>query len=170
MFAARRSAASARLLLRQQPRRYASDAHHHHHPEPVSEGFGPSFYIAVSTFAAGFVLYRITKSSDSDNSWITGLIKKYTPDEKVFEERNAIRTVAIEKAASDRHLFAGTPRREHIELRSPELFNTGSRLNVGAGSQADLSAVAAYYENHNKKLEEDRVSRLKDGKVVSIYD
>ena len=78
----------------------------------------PSFYVAVSTFAAGFVLYRITNGSE--DSWVTRLIQKYTPDEKVFEERSAIHTAALEKAASDRHLFAGTPRQDYIDLRTPE--------------------------------------------------
>ncbi|CRG92169.1 hypothetical protein PISL3812_09225 [Talaromyces islandicus] len=168
MFAARRSAASARQLLRQPPRRFASDAAHGHHHGPVNEGFGPSFYVAVSTFAAGFVLYRITNASE--DSWVTRLIQKYTPNEKVFEERNAIHTAALEKAAADRHLFVGTPRSDYIDLRTPEVFNNYSRLNVSPGSQADLSSVISHYETQNKKREEERVGRMQDGKVVSIYD
>jgi hypothetical protein len=78
----------------------------------------PSFYVTVSTFAAGFVLYRITNGSE--DSWVTRLIQKYTPDGKVYEERNAIHTAALEKAASDRHLFVGTPRHDYIDLRCPE--------------------------------------------------
>ncbi|KAL1965983.1 hypothetical protein VTN77DRAFT_4923 [Rasamsonia byssochlamydoides] len=176
MFLARRSVAPARQLLRpQQPRRFASHAahgDHHHHAAPVNESFGPSFYVAVSTFAAGYILYRIDKASkeSGSESWISSLIRKWMPSEKIFEERNAIRTAALEKAAVDRHLFISAPGKEYIELKDPELFNSGSPYNVPAGSQADLSAVAAYYHKKNQEMEERRVARMKDGKVVSIYD
>ncbi|OKL56958.1 hypothetical protein UA08_07802 [Talaromyces atroroseus] len=169
MFAARRSAAPMRQLLCQQPRRFESHAaHDHHHHGPVNESFGPSFYVAVSTFAAGFVLYHVTKSSEE--SWISRLINKYAPDQKVFEERNAIRTVALEKAAADRHLFVGATRQDYVELRTSEVFNAGSPFNVSPGSQADLSNVAAYYKKQHQDLERDRLARLKDGKVVGVYD
>lgn len=49
-------------------------------------------------------------------------------------------------------------------------FNSGAPWNVSAGSQANLSAVAAHYDHQNQKVEESRVARLKDGKVVSLYD
>lgn len=48
-------------------------------------------------------------------------------------------------------------------------FHPASPFNVAAGSQADLSAVAAHYERQNQKIEEARVERMKDGKG-SIYD
>ena len=68
------------------------------------------------------MLYRLNKSSQESGSqsWISGLIQKYTPEEKVFEERNAIHTVAMEKAASDRHLFQSQGPREAFELKQPE--------------------------------------------------
>jgi hypothetical protein len=50
------------------------------------------------------------------------------------------------------------------------IFNAGSPYNVPAGSTADLSAVVAHYNKKNQQIEEERVARLKDGKVVSIYD
>ncbi|BCR90801.1 putative NADH-ubiquinone oxidoreductase 178 kDa subunit [Aspergillus chevalieri] len=171
MFFARRSVASMRPLLRnQQPQRFAS---HAAHAEPVSEGFGPSFYVAVGTFASSFVLYRIHKSIQDagEQSWISNLIQKWTPDEKVFEERNAIHTVAMEKAAYDRHLFQSQRPAQAYDLKQPEVsFNSGAPWNVSAGSQANLSAVAAHYDRQNQKVEESRVARLKDGKVVSLYD
>ncbi|EED16058.1 NADH-ubiquinone oxidoreductase 178 kDa subunit, putative [Talaromyces stipitatus ATCC 10500] len=169
MFVVRRSAAPVRQLLRQQPRRFESHAaHDHHHHGPVNESFGPSFYVAVSTFAAGFLLYRISKSSE--DSFISRLITKYSPDQKIFEERNAIHTVALEEAAADRHLFVGQGHQEYVDLRSNEVFNTGSPFNVAPGSQADLNAIAAHYRKYNQDLEKDRVARTKDGKVVSVFD
>ena len=49
-------------------------------------------------------------------------------------------------------------------------FNSGAPWNVSAGSQANLSTVAAHYDRQNQKVEESRVARMKDGKVVSLYD
>lgn len=50
------------------------------------------------------------------------------------------------------------------------LMNGGSPYNVSPGSQADLSAVVAHYKRQNQEMEEARVARMKDGKVVSVYD
>jgi hypothetical protein len=49
-------------------------------------------------------------------------------------------------------------------------FNTSPPYNVPAGSSVDLSAVVAHYEQQNKQMEVARVARMKDGKVVSLYD
>ncbi|KAL4913150.1 hypothetical protein BDW62DRAFT_169273 [Aspergillus aurantiobrunneus] len=172
MILARRSVASARLLLRnQQPRRF--DSHAAHHAAPVNESFGPSFYVAVGTFASCFALYQFTKpTKESDSqSWITGLIEKWTPSETMFEQRNAIHTAAAEKAAQDRHLFNSQSSSDVYELKSPETsFHPGHPYNVVAGSKADLSHVIAHYERKNQKIEEARVGRMQNGKVVSIYD
>ncbi|BDD57877.1 hypothetical protein MPDQ_004081 [Monascus purpureus] len=170
MFAARRSVAPVRQLLRHQPRRF--DSHAAHHAAPVNESFGRSFYVTVGTFAFGYVLYRIHKSYvDSDStSFISNLIAKWTPDEKIFEERNAVHTVLMEKAAHDRHLFESQGGGPSIQLRTPELLNSGSQMNVTPGFRPDISAVAAHYERQNQQLEEARVARMKDGKVVSPYE
>lgn len=144
----------------------------------------------MSTVAVGYALYRISQSPAE--SFVTRLINKYWPDQKAFEERNALHTAMLEKAAVDRHLFYGAPARDYVELKDPEyvspptemgrkkmglatdsygrLFNGGSPYNVPAGSRADVSAVAAYYHRKNQQIEEQRVARMKDGKVVSIYD
>lgn len=78
--------------------------------------------MAVGTFAFGFVLYRVHKSysESGSESFITGLIKKWTPPEELFEERNAIRTVLMEKAARDRHLLGSQGPSPTYDLRQPE--------------------------------------------------
>ncbi|KAL4802898.1 hypothetical protein BDV18DRAFT_47038 [Aspergillus unguis] len=172
MILARRSVASTRLLLRnQQPRRLNS--HAAHHAEPVNESFGPSFYVAVGTFASCFALYHFTKPTGetASQSWITNLIQKWTPSEKTFEQRNAIHTAAAEKAAQDRNLFLTKGASESYELKDPaSSFHRGHPINVIPGYHADLSHVVAHYERQNQKTEEARVARMQDGKVVSIYD
>jgi hypothetical protein len=49
-------------------------------------------------------------------------------------------------------------------------FQPGKPYNVIPGSQADLSEVIAHYERENQKQEAARVARMKDGKVVSLYE
>jgi hypothetical protein len=55
-------------------------------------------------------------------------------------------------------------------MPSLRILNAGGPYNVPAGSVVDLSAVAAHYDRENKRAEEARVARMKDGKVVSLYD
>lgn len=66
----------------------------------------------------GYALYRISQSPGE--SFVTRLINKYWPDQKAFEERNALHTAMLEKAAVDRHLFYGAPARDYVELKDPE--------------------------------------------------
>ncbi|PLB34078.1 putative NADH-ubiquinone oxidoreductase 178 kDa subunit [Aspergillus candidus] len=167
MFLARRSVASTRLLLRnQQPRRLGS---HAAHAEPVNEGVGRSFYVTIGSIASGLVLYRLSQSDSP--SWITNLIEKWTPSEQLFEHRNAIHTVAMEKAANDRHLFGSQGPREFFDLKQQEVsFHPGPPYNNIAGGAPDLSHVRAHYEQEHKTKEEARVLRAKDGKAVSLYD
>lgn len=81
-----------------------------------------SFYITVGSFASALILYRLSKSNQDSGSesWISGLISKYTPSQEEFEKRNAIHTALLEKAASDRHLFQSQGPSEAYELRQPE--------------------------------------------------
>ncbi|KAJ5458288.1 hypothetical protein N7475_009676 [Penicillium sp. IBT 31633x] len=167
MFAARRSAPLTQQLLRTQ-RRWGSHAAH----EPVNESFGRSLYVTVGTVASVYILYRVSESNkESDSpSWISNLISKWSPSQEVFEQRNAIHTAIMEKAASDRHLLGSQGPPEAYTLRQPEILNSHSPYNVSPGSQVDLSHVVAHYERKNQESEEARVARMKDGKVVSLYD
>lgn len=84
-----------------------------------------SFYVTVGAIASAYLLYRIsnsTKESGSE-SWISGLISKWTPSEQEWEQRNAIHTALMEKAASDRHLLHSQGPREFYDLRTPEYVN-----------------------------------------------
>ncbi|KAF7527427.1 hypothetical protein PCG10_002830 [Penicillium crustosum] len=180
MFAARRSALSTRQLLRTQ-RRWGSHAAH----EPVNESFGVSssspadrnqtrrsFYVTCGSVASAFILYHVSKSNEESGSpsWISSLIEKWTPSQEVFEQRNAIHTAIMEKVAADRHLLGSQGPAEAFSLRQPDMMNSGSPYNVSPGSQADLSHVVAHYQRKNQEAEEARVARMKDGKVVSIYE
>ena len=100
----------------------------------------------------------------------------------------------MEKVAADRHLLGSQGPAEAFSLRQPEyvmvapemlfflvmlivlffllssMMNSGSPYNVSPGSQADLSHVVAHYQRKNQEAEADRVARMKDGKVVSLYE
>ncbi|OQD78309.1 hypothetical protein PENDEC_c001G01687 [Penicillium decumbens] len=159
MFAARRFAASSRRLAAQQPpRRFGS---HSAHAEPMNEGFGRSFYVTVGAIASAYLLYRITNSTkeSGSESWISGLISKWTPSEQEWEQRNAIHTALMEKAASDRHLLHSQGPREFYDLRTPEMLNNRFPQNVAPGSQADLSKVKAFYEAKNREIEASAATR-----------
>ncbi|KAJ5677398.1 uncharacterized protein N7477_003031 [Penicillium maclennaniae] len=161
MFAARRFVASSRRVAAQQPpRRFGS---HSAHAEPVNEGIGRSFYVTVGSIASAYILYRISKSTEDSGSesWVSGLISKFTPSEKDFEQRNAIHTALMEKAAADRHLLHSQGPRESYELRMPEMLNSRFPYNVAPGSQADLSKVKAYYERQNAEIEASGATREK---------
>jgi hypothetical protein len=82
----------------------------------------PGFYISLATLTTSFILYRLTQSTEmsGSHSWISSLIEKWTPSERIWEERNAIRTAAMEKAAEDRHLFLGARPNDTIDLLSQE--------------------------------------------------
>ncbi|KAL1960812.1 hypothetical protein VTO42DRAFT_6642 [Malbranchea cinnamomea] len=178
MLFARRAAAPARSLLRrQQPRRFGSSSaeshgeHHHHHAEPVNESLGRGFYIGVASIPVGLAVYKFSTSDPNTKPWLTRLIEEYSPSRKTWEERNALHTMAVERAAEDRHLFYSQNPPVTINLSCPEVFNTGSPINVPAGNgSADLTAVVAHYERKNKTIEEQRVAQMKDGKVVSLYE
>ncbi|KAJ5600002.1 hypothetical protein N7450_001069 [Penicillium hetheringtonii] len=161
MFAARSCAASTRQVLRTQaPRRFGSS---HAHAEPVNEGFGRSFYVTAGSFVSAYLLYRFTKAQQESGSesWISDLIAKWTPSQETFEQRNAIHTAIMEKAAEDRHILQSEKPREFVPLRQPDMFNVAPIINNSPGSQADLSQVIAHYQRENKLAEEAQAARSK---------
>jgi hypothetical protein len=87
-----------------------------------------SFYVTIGAFASAYVLYRLSKSAEESGSqsWISNLIQKWTPSEKLFEERNAIHTALMEKAAQDRHLLQSQGPRATFELKQPEYVHMSS--------------------------------------------
>ncbi|EGD96033.1 hypothetical protein TESG_03494 [Trichophyton tonsurans CBS 112818] len=169
MFLARRATAPARrALVQRQPRRFDSHSAHH---EPVNEHLGRGFYIAVASIPVGLALYKYSTSDASSKPWLTRVIETFTASEAVLERNNALHTRAIEEAAADRHLFHSQNPPLTIDMSFPELFNTGSPINMSPGrSSGDLSAVVAHYEKRQADMEKARVGRMKDGKVQSLYE
>ncbi|KAF6220193.1 hypothetical protein HO133_003324 [Letharia lupina] len=84
----------------------------------------------------------------------------YWQDE--YARRNTMHTKMVEQAGADRNLFQGSPWSHHIDLKFPEIFNTGSPYNIPAGHSADLGALRAHYEKKNVEVEEKRIAKLKE--------
>ncbi|MCJ1434691.1 hypothetical protein MMC27_004060 [Xylographa pallens] len=140
---------------------------HAHHPEPVNESLGRGFYISLASLPLAFALYKFSRNSSSDDAsagaaaaqpWLTRLIGSYSTFQERWVARNTLHTRMVEQAANDRNLFQSTPGSERVELKFPEVFNTGSPYNVQAGQTANLDELVAHYEKQNRDAE-GRVGR-----------
>lgn len=76
----------------------------------------------MGSFASAYLLYRLSESNKASGSesWISGLISKWTPSQETFEQRNAVHTAILEKAAEDRHLLQSQGPSEFFQLKQPE--------------------------------------------------
>lgn len=67
-----------------------------------------------------------------------------------YQARNTHHTNMLEQAAFDKHLFWNTSGTKHVELKFPEIFNTGSPYNVSAGQGSrNMDTLVAHYEKLN---------------------
>ncbi|MCJ1229184.1 hypothetical protein MMC12_005849 [Toensbergia leucococca] len=156
----------AKRSYRQPSRRYDSTSSHSsstaHHAEPVNESLGRGFYVSLGAIPLSLALYKFSSTtSDSADPFLTRLINSYSQFQDRWTERNALHTSMIEQAAHDRNLFQSSPASKTIELKFPEIFNTGSPYNIPAGHSADLSALIAHYEKKNAETEEKRMKAAK---------
>ncbi|KAI9876527.1 MAG: hypothetical protein M1830_006311 [Pleopsidium flavum] len=187
MLATRRTAVrSTRHLLRRQPLRHESSSSSHassagkhgpiphaHHPEPVNESLGKGFYITLTLLPLTFAIYKFshststttTTSSSSQQPLLTRIINSYANYKERWTARNTLHTSMIEQAAHDRNLFFNSRPSAHVELKFPEIFNTGSPWNIPAGQGgANLDKLIAHYEKKNVEAEERKVKTLREGK------
>ncbi|KAI0600862.1 hypothetical protein F4775DRAFT_543806 [Biscogniauxia sp. FL1348] len=151
-------------------RSYASESHghdhghgeHHHHSahHQVEEGLGASFYAFVGAIPLSILGYKITRPGpDGEPAAASKWLAQFDYFNE-FETRNALRTQAIEQAAHDKHLFLHSGKNMHIELKMPELINSGSSINVPAGHYPNLDHVTEHYRNQAAVEEERKVKRL----------
>ncbi|MCJ1419784.1 hypothetical protein MMC32_006140 [Xylographa parallela] len=116
------------------------------------------FYISLASLPLAFALYKFSRSSDDSSAaaaqpWLTRLIGSYSAFQERWVARNTLHTRMVEQAANDRNLFQSTPGSERVELKFPEIFNTGSPYNVQAGQTANLDELVAHYEKQNRDAE-----------------
>ncbi|CAF9909341.1 MAG: hypothetical protein ALECFALPRED_005523 [Alectoria fallacina] len=145
--------------------------HHAPHPEPHNESLGRGFYASIAALALSFALYKLSRSSSSDPSakgdlskqpFLTRAMAYYNYWQDEYARRNTMHTKMVEQAGADRNLFQSSPWTHHIDLKFPEIFNTGSPYNIPAGHSADLGALKAHYEKKNVEAEEKRMAKLQE--------
>ncbi|KAH0562820.1 hypothetical protein GP486_002558 [Trichoglossum hirsutum] len=154
------SASRTRTIVQRARRRFASTehgepAHHSHHASgPKEEPIGRGFFIGLGLIPLSLLVYQLSQPSESgEHHALTKLIQSYSNYHDRWTERNALHTRMAEQAAFDRHLFQGSPGGKTVELRFPEIFNTGAPWNVVAGSQANLDELIAHYQKQNRDEE-----------------
>ncbi|KAI9662151.1 MAG: hypothetical protein M1831_002847 [Alyxoria varia] len=151
-------------------RRFAHDEHghsaHHSHPASENESFGKGFYVTLAVLPASYLTYTLSRpGADGKSHPVTQLLDKYSDWREEWEQRNAIHTRLVEQAGHDRNLFIHTPAPNHIELRFPEQFSTGSQVAVHAGSKANLEELIAHYRNKAFEEEDEKTGRLRRGEI-----
>ncbi|KAL8943539.1 MAG: hypothetical protein Q9216_000997 [Gyalolechia sp. 2 TL-2023] len=146
--------------------------HHGDHPEPANESLGRGFYLVIAALPLSFAVYQFSRSSDvsgaeSSRPWLTRMLQRYDQWSNNWAARNALHTKAVEQAAHDRNLFHNSQPSPLVDLRFPEIFNTGSPRNIPAGHGADLSELIAHY--HRKNAEQDAKTRARmDAKTAEL--
>ncbi|KAI9819572.1 MAG: hypothetical protein M1827_007022 [Pycnora praestabilis] len=149
---------------------HAESAAHHtprgptHAPEPQNESLGKGFYITLSLLPLSFAIYKFSRSADGSSAdaaqpLFTRVINSYSGYKDKWAARNTLHTDMIEQAAFDRNLFQNSRGSGTVDLRFPEIFNTGCPYNVPAGhGGANLDRLIAHYEKKNAEAEEAKIS------------
>ncbi|KAI9746097.1 MAG: hypothetical protein M1818_000778 [Claussenomyces sp. TS43310] len=140
----------------------SSTEHGHHHAGPANESLGPQFYFVLALIPASFALYAASRTSkDGSIPGFSKVIQKYSDFKEKWVARNTLHTAMIEQAAFDRNLYQSSPGSRHVNLKFPEIFNTGSPYNVSAGQGgANLEKLVAHYEQLNLEAEEKKAQAV----------
>ncbi|KAE8444675.1 hypothetical protein EG329_014332 [Mollisiaceae sp. DMI_Dod_QoI] len=140
----------------------SSTEHGHHHAGPKEESLGHGFYYILAAIPISLGVYAFSRpSADGKLTGFSNMIETYSSYKERWAARNAIHTAAIEQAAFDRNLFQNTTGSKHVELKFPEIFNTGSPFNVSAGQgPRNIDQLVAHYEKKNADEEERKAKAL----------
>ncbi|XXG93945.1 hypothetical protein Hte_000195 [Hypoxylon texense] len=168
-------------------RSYASESHghghdHHHAPE-VAEGLGvcdiplgiadyngsqsvlieikqTAFYVFAALVPGSYIGYSISRPGpDGEPSSVSRWLKSFDYFND-WETRNTLRTNIFEQAAHDKHLLLYSGKNTHVELKTPELFNSGSPWSVPAGHLPNLDHVTEHYRKQAAAEEERKLLKL----------
>ncbi|KAI4134968.1 MAG: hypothetical protein LQ347_001080 [Umbilicaria vellea] len=128
------------------------------------------FYVVLGLIPLSFAIYKFSRSSDGSSAdaaqpLLTRIMNSYSQYGERWAARNTLHTAMIEQAAHDRNLFHSSPPSKHIDLKFPEIFNTGSPYNVPAGQGgANLDALIAHYEKINADHDAAKRKEMEEGK------
>ncbi|TGJ85947.1 hypothetical protein E0Z10_g2831 [Xylaria hypoxylon] len=141
-------------------RSYASESHGHHEAPKVDEGLGTAFYVFAGALPTSILAYQISRpGADGEPSSLSKWLQQFDYFND-WETRNTLRTELLEQAAHDKHLFLHAGRSTHVELKTPELFNSGSPWNVPAGHSVNLDHITEHYRKQAAAEEERKVKKL----------
>lgn len=77
--------------------------------------------MTVGVIPAWMFVYHISRpGEDGEPNRVTKLWSNFDYLSEQWEERNTLRTAAIEQACHDKHLFLYAPRNRNYELNYPE--------------------------------------------------
>jgi hypothetical protein len=104
-----------------------------------------SFYVTAGSIASAYILYRISAASQESGSesFIASLVNKYSTPQEILEQRNAIHTALLEKAAEDRHLLQSQGPREFIELKQPEYVGSDCWIGMSIANFCTACSMLA---------------------------
>ncbi|KAI3334800.1 hypothetical protein F4824DRAFT_467288 [Ustulina deusta] len=141
-------------------RSYASESHGHHGAHNVEEGLGTAFYVFAAALPVSIAGYQISRpGADGEPSSFSKWLQQFDYFND-WETRNTLRTELFEQAAHDKHLFLNATKSTHVELKTPELLNSGSPWNVPAGHYPNLSHVTEHYRKQAAAEEERKAKKL----------
>ncbi|KAI9048163.1 hypothetical protein LZ554_007958 [Drepanopeziza brunnea f. sp. 'monogermtubi'] len=145
------------------PEKAGDHGHHHHHEGPKTESLGTQFFVALAIVPLSLGVYAVSRpdAQGHPRGFSNFIGSYYTEYKDRWAQTNTIHTAALEAAAFDRNLFQSTPGTKHVDLRFPEILNTGSPFNVSAGQgPRNMDALVAHYEKQNSDAEEKKVKAL----------
>ncbi|TQS35203.1 hypothetical protein Golomagni_04385 [Golovinomyces magnicellulatus] len=131
---------------------------------PQDEPLGKQFYVVLSLIPLSIGLYTISRpDTDGKLPAITRFINGFSHYQEKWSERNTLHTKAVEQAGYERNLFnSSTRKRRVVDLKFPEIFNTGSPFNVVAGQgPRNMDLLVAHYAKINADEEERKLRVLK---------
>ncbi|TVY14443.1 NADH-ubiquinone oxidoreductase 17.8 kDa subunit [Lachnellula arida] len=145
-------------------RRHASShgADHGHHAGPKEESLGPQLWVLLAAVPISVGVYTISRpDKNGKTTGLTQLIDKYSSYKEAIAARNTLHTDMCEQAAFDSNLYKNSKETKHVDLRFPEIFNTGSPYNVVAGQGArGIDEMVAHYQKVNADADERRTKAL----------
>lgn len=135
--------------------------------EPQEESLGKQFYITLAIIPLSIGLFTASRpDADGKLPVITRFIDSFSHYKEKWSERNTLHTKAVEQAGFDRNLFnSSTRKRRVVDLKFPEIFNTGSPFNVVAGQgPRNMDELVAHYTKQNADEEERKLALLRNKK------
>ncbi|KAI0176758.1 hypothetical protein BJ166DRAFT_505291 [Pestalotiopsis sp. NC0098] len=162
-----RAAGVARRAMPRQVRSYASD--HGHAAPQVEEKLSTSFYVFIGLVPASMFFYGISRpGKNGEPSGLTTWLRGFEYFRQEDMERNALRTQLLEQAAHDKHLFLHAEKNPHVDLKMPELINSGAPWNVPAGHRGrNLGELTEHFRQQHIEEEERKVKKLAAAKESS---